>query len=210
MIDVTDASLTCQSVNSFPFTMAYSVGGLLANHVPIVCGGWNGSSSSEDCYTLDKDSGFQVSQRKLLTPRRYASAVPIKGGTVLFVTGGYNVGDIKTTEYVSPESDTVYGPDLPFTLQDHCIVAINESTLIITGGESHESIQTTYSSWYFDVSKETWIEGPRMKHYHRFHSCAVFTGPSGQKVVAISSGMGEATTQLLFMDQPDEWNDGNG
>ncbi len=211
MIDVTDASLTCDSFGGFPPQVSSGVGGLLANQVPIICGGTTGPSSLVACMIYDKDTGFQYSQTGMLSGRGYAAGVPIKDNSVLFVSGGhesFNQRDDETSEYASLDSDTVYGPDLPYVLGRHCMAAINESTLILTGGSSNEESRSQYKSWYFDVYSETWTEGPEMNHEYGSHGCAVFIGPGGQKVVAVANGSGGRPSQLLFLDEPDHWIEG--
>ena len=60
MIDVNDASLTCESVDRFPLEMYGGFGGLLAGNVPIACFGYGDSSYANLCYILDKESGFHL------------------------------------------------------------------------------------------------------------------------------------------------------
>ena len=127
--------------------------------------------------------------------------------TVLFVLGGLNYGEniLKTTEYVSPGSETAQGPDLPYGLSGACIAAINESTLILVGGYSNEPADSIRKSWYFDIESETWSEGPEMKNDHKSHSCGVFDGPNGRIVVTVTNGNVDNSTELLFLDKPDQW-----
>ena len=55
----------------------------------------------------------------------------------LWVTGGEsNLGCVQTTELlILNQTEWIKGPDLPECLMEHCMVKLNNDTVLITGGE---------------------------------------------------------------------------
>ncbi len=154
---------------------------------------------------------FFHSSSQLLTPRLSSASTLINQERTIFVTGGQNAEDyyIKTTEYFTPGQDpaSTYGPELPNGLRLHCMVAINESTLLLTGGTSNEDSNSKFKSWFFDLGSEVWTEGPQMQYEHYAHACGKFTDSQGSDVVVVAGGLSSSDfyIEVLYMDQPTVW-----
>ena len=75
IIDLENSKAKCASLPDFPGKFYSSVGGLLDNK-PVICGGFDDGTMSDQCFELDDNKKFQPST-KLSTRRSNAAAVVI-------------------------------------------------------------------------------------------------------------------------------------
>jgi hypothetical protein len=123
----------------------------------------------------------------------------------LWVTGGLDMSKNKlaTTEIVTL-TGSKFGPDLPYALYDHCMVKINEGTIMMTGGEHIYGI--TNAVFNYDIESQTWTPGPDMISPRRVHACGIFNN-----IVVVSTGFDGSdlrSTEMLVLESSDQWQPG--
>ena len=124
-----------------------------------------------------------------------AASILLNSSTVLWVTGGTSGHQngvpitTKSTEYVRLESgktwkgETVSGPDLPVAVRGHCLVKLNEETVIMIGGANWSNSQYYHETWLFHVKNESWTEGPPVNSKREGHMCGIIDFNNTQMVV---------------------------
>ena len=97
----------CLDLDDLPKSVKAATG-LFANQQPIYCGGWDGTSFSNDCFKWNNGwSNFAT----LKTARRDTAMVKLENS--LWLTGGYNRNYLKSTEHIKMNGEVSYGIDLP-------------------------------------------------------------------------------------------------
>jgi hypothetical protein len=100
---------------------------------------------------------FPIEANVTLTqPRKLGASVVINGGTTLWITGGQLVGNKVTnlTEFVELNG-TRNGPDMPLALNIHCLVSLNDTTVILIGGNTGGSTKTS-ATFFYNIEHQTW------------------------------------------------------
>ncbi len=137
------------------------------------------------------------------------------------MTGGLVTDPIfqrwSTTEFVSPDGSSYYGPDLPYAMEKHCLVRLNSSTAMLIGGYNRE--EGGYrNTFFYDFNSETFTKGPDSLEHRENHACGVIrdTGDGSMIVVAVGGSSHTSSSSELFFEgklQTCDWNvndnDGN-
>ena len=75
VIDLSNPQMKCKDFPKFPYQNWAAVGGLL-NGKPLICGGFDGPHSFQDCFYLEGNIGQDVSMTQI---RSFATAINLKG-----------------------------------------------------------------------------------------------------------------------------------
>ena len=101
------------------------------------------------------------------------------------------------------------GPNLPIPIQEHALVAIDNTLSLLIGGLNIENapIQSTH---YFDHQAHNWIQGPDLMQARIGHAAGVVTDEvTTEKIVIVTGGEHNGilldSTEILFNSQ---WNQG--
>ena len=127
----------CSALMEYPLYLTDAVGSVMDGS-PLICSGYGRSKSSGSyeyqsaCYKYQKDAQEWLLHGSLNTGRSYAASAKI--GNDLWVTGGYNGDDLKSSEYVKPDGSVIDGPDLPEAMSGHCMVTLHNGSVAILGG----------------------------------------------------------------------------
>ena len=113
--------------------------------------------------------------------RRYAASIVTNTG--LWILGGYGNGYLKSTELVSA-TGVEDKNSLPIALEYACIVKINATTGIFTGGWKNKALKSTY---YLDLTNFNIKPGPDMISERDNHGCSSFTF-NGHDIAIVSGG----------------------
>lgn len=123
---------SCSKVQDYPIFLETSAAVLLGDRVVMCGGGFGGSDTYSQCYSLDPASNeWDDNFRDLQLPRAFVGSayVPDVGWWLL---GGFQNldGGIHVTSEFYDEANDVweYGPNLPLPLYGHCAVQVNAST----------------------------------------------------------------------------------
>jgi hypothetical protein len=97
---------------------------------------------------------------ELLQTRSYASSCPSpfpRENYRFLVSGGI---DLNTTEILTENGWENLLPPLPVTINRHCSVLLNSSTVFIIGGRQSGSISP--KTYLFNTGNNGWTEGPSL------------------------------------------------
>jgi hypothetical protein len=172
VINLASSVSTCKNPPNFPSTFFAAIGGLGFKENPIICGGDQSSGYSNKCYSLENNEW--VSSASMNSERYAAAAAQLKDGK-LIVTGGSDDSDGSYSDLNSAELLTEEGwesniPSLPVTINGHCMVTVNSTTVMVIGGYQNGKGYPG-KSFYFTFGDESWTEGPELKIKRVDHSC---------------------------------------
>jgi hypothetical protein len=175
IIDLEDPTNICQPsfLGEYPIDEVYGASaGLLTNNNALICGGYSDGTWEflDDCFAINENE--LTATAKLLQSRSNAASVVLKG-TTLWLTGGYleGIGPTKSTEFVEL-TNTTPGPDLPLAVLNHCLVSLNETTVLLIGGNLADNT-VSKATFFYNSDHQTWTEGPSLINGRYYHSCAL-------------------------------------
>jgi hypothetical protein len=216
IIDLDDPTNVCQPsfLADYPFDEVIGAsGGLLTNNNALICGGWDndGSERLDDCFAIN-ENGIKNGSR-LRQPRSHAASV-VWNSTTLWLTAGLleGSGGTKSTEFVQLTGSTP-GPDLPLEVVYHCLVSLNDTTLLLIGGWLQDGT-VSKATIYYNTDHKTWTDGPSMTIGRERHSCALFKSPQHghTDTVIVTGGYNArllASTEYLNLES-NSWQSGKG
>ncbi len=169
VFNLASSASTCKNPPNFPATVTAAIGGLGLKGNPILCGGRQNGSYSNKCYSLENNEW--VSSASMNSVRAAAAAAQLKDGKLL-VTGGLDVGPgyyLNSAEMLTEEGWESNIPSLSVTIQSHCMVTVNSTTVMAIGG--YQNSLTSGKTFHFTFGEESWTEGPELKNKRGYHSC---------------------------------------
>ena len=144
-----------------------------------------------------------------MTSRRYDSA-GISHAQSFYIFGGYNSGRLSSTEIIT-EQGVSAGPEMPEAVYHHAIASVNETTSILTGGDTSGISAKT---WFFSHVSQQFQAGPILITGRRSHASATIQDKvTMENIVAVIGGYGDDdegtldTTELLINGES-EWQQG--
>jgi hypothetical protein len=216
IMDLNNPTNVCQPsfLADYPLDQVHgATGGLLTNNNALICGGREGWKNYilDDCFSIGINiNPHGIKKTKSLTPYRSYAASVVWNSTTLWMTGGWVGIWTKSTEFVQL-TGTTPGPDLPLEVYDHCLVSLNDTTVLLIGGVL-QSGTTSKATFYYDTDHKTWTDGPSLILGRNGHSCALFkshTVHGHTDTVIVTGGNNLASTELLNLDS-NNWQSGKG
>ncbi len=112
---------------------------------------------------------------------------------------------IKSSEYITLET-VHYGPDLPDPRARHCMVKVNESLVLVTGGTLLGK-RATNSVQLFVPETEAFRTGPRMFEARMNHACGALQtlDDTTLAVVAGKRKGNQKSTEILAFSEGVKW-----
>jgi hypothetical protein len=217
IIDLSDPANVCQPsvLDEYPIDQVQGAsGGLLSNDIALICGGSKESSPTtrlDDCFVINEN--VVEATIKLTQPRSNAASVVLNGNTS-WMTGGVLDENVKTksTEFVELNA-TRPGPDLPVEVSFHCLVPLNDTTVLLIGGYQQGGPRSK-DTFFYNIDHQTWTEGPKLLSGRSDHSCALFKSPQHghTDTVIVTGGLNgngqyQASTEFLNSDSK-SWTSG--
>ncbi len=206
-------------IGHFPDARSAYAAGIILDNQPFVCGGSGVGENSEIhplCYVLDKSRVIAFME----FPRSMSASLPIlvdNEAKTLWITGGWTAEKwnrksiTNTTEFVSldEEGSSSLGPVMPHGLAGHCLLQLNDTFAILTGG-LFEGQTPSGGTLYYDIGGQTFSQGPKSIVPRYGHSCGtVSLGQSGHQAAVIVGGHQELTTEFLVPVKEDlKWTPG--
>ena len=177
------------SLPDFHHNFAFPTAGLLDGNKTVICGGHLGYSDSGQCHTLGSRSTFAT----LKDSRMDTASIVLDDGHSLWITGGnqFPTGTLDTTELVSSDGSVTWGPKLPEKREDHCLVGINSTTVMLIGGSDKGGGLREFSdkTWFFNTGSKQWSRGPDLNTGRIIQSCGVLTDKgNGHQLVIVTGG----------------------
>ena len=92
------------------------------------------------------------------------------------VTGGFTGlhGDSKTTEFISLNGSSRYGPNLPRWRDDHCMVTLQNGSILLLGSDVGGYQKHYNSTVFFDPVSKSFTPGQEMNYFRYSSGCAHF------------------------------------
>jgi hypothetical protein len=208
-IDLESSTTTCQNAPNFPVTVIEAIGGLQFKENPIICGGSDYFDYFTTCYTLENKKW--VSSPSMNSVRYEAAAAQLQDGR-LFVTGGIDNSGyfLNSAEMLTEEGWANNITPLPVTIADHCMVTVNSTTVMAIGG--WQQGQESGKTFFFTFERESWMEGPELKHARHGHSCGqVRRNKENQdrSIIVVGGYDGYDMTSVEILDEgSNEWRKG--
>ena len=138
IIDMKNMSYSCELPAKYPIDMSFGAGAMLDGNIPIICGGYNLTSTIKECFQLKDKKWYQI--ESLPSPRIFMSAGNILIDGKLWISGGSELpsdGESKFDKtFLVSSNSVVQSFDLPIPLTGHCSVYLDEERLMIIGGWS--------------------------------------------------------------------------
>jgi hypothetical protein len=210
VINLASSASTCKTPPNFPAIVYLAIGGLKFKENPIICGGEHNGDESNKCYSLENNEWF--SSASMISVRVYAAAAQLQDGKLL-VTGGWDVAgsDLNSEEMLTEEGWESSIPSLPITINAHCMVTVNSTTVMVIGGVQNGQISG--KTFYFTFGEESWTEGPKLKNKRLYHSCGkIRRNKESQEMSIIVAGgwIGSSTlSSVEILDEgSNEWQTG--
>ena len=206
IIDLANPSSSCKMWAELPLgtPTQTAVGGFLGNAGMLMCGGQRENNViTDNCYLITSDNVLQTSHS--LSKPLMASAGAIINNT-LYVTGGYSQiedAHINGTEFVSLVEGSRPGPMLPINVADHCLIKIDDESLLLTGGShvigrDHVKLKDT---WFFSLSNASWTKGPDMLEARQKHACGSMTlKVDGHQILVVAGDFIEGQQNPRLID----------
>ena len=79
-----------------------------------------------------------------------------------------------TTEYASPGIAPRLGPEMPAKRSEHCMVKLDESMALVTGGSDVSGLPKS-NLWLYSIDDQEWNLGNAMGIPRKRHACGVLT-----------------------------------
>ena len=193
----------CNKWPNFQIGVSGVTGGLIGDTV-VICGGYNIS----ECYSLTSKKATLVTHMSV--GRLYTASIVLNDNT-LWVTGGrspggYNTGDLASTEYVTL-TGTIIGPDLPMALAHHAMVAINSTCSMVIGGYGEE-VEHSASTFYYDRIESEWITGPILIQGRNRHAAGIVTDEVTDEDIIVVTGGSYSPDSWFDLDSTEILQDG--
>ena len=118
----------CFNMPEYPFGVDRAAGGTWKNGEVSLCGGYDGDSYVQQCYSLKNSEWTTIGTLQEGISGHGASNI----GSSIWLTGGKgNYVYLASTEIINPDGKITPGPDLPQPRYGHCQISYGQSTFII-------------------------------------------------------------------------------
>ena len=204
--DLMDNTLSCQNLAPFAKMTKYATGGLV-DGVPLICGG-RYSGFYDECYSITKSLTSFVTT--MTSKRAYAASLVLEKG--LWMMGGYDGSSyLSSSEYVQISSGSSSGPNLPYAVGNHAVVAWSSTYFMLTGGRNVGGVLS--KTFYYHEDNPEWIPGPEMKQARKFHAAGLgMDQATNDPYIAVTAGVGFGIGYLdsveLLYEGETEWQAG--
>ena len=192
IINLENNEVNCPDLGDYPLDIHYAVGSYIGSY-PVICGGGDGSASFNQCYRLVagvwQEFATMTSNRQRSAGIAYANSFMIFGGNDWWGHGGGG-SSLQSTEIISETGQVSQGPDLPVTLDQHAIAALNSSVSIISGGSS-SNFYGSPETWYYNHITQDFQSGPSLIQGRLNHASGLIVDhETNENIVVIAGGYG--------------------
>lgn len=197
VLDLTNDNSTCNSLPSFDSSNGKyrAVGGLLGNNKAVICGGFY---PSNQCYQVTQSSLLSFAQMSVAR----VDAAMVQFGNSLWILGGFDESHnvLSSTEFIHENGQIESGPDMPLALFGHSVIALNQSTYLLTGGETRNKTLSN-ATFLFNIADFKWSRDRDLNFARRDHGIAHFREESGDEFVVVSGGLGGNSSTIEIYHQ---------
>jgi hypothetical protein len=177
VVDISSPTSNCNALPNYPEIVGFNMGGLFNNTSPIICGGSYGTVQSF-CLILDQNTWIPAPA--MLVPRtgasmtKYPSAKSSSDGDLMVLGGNNQYQGIPFTIEVFGSSGWVWvNAQLPGRIEFGCVISVNETTILYTGGNYDSKMSGSSETFWFDTINEKFSPGPTLNFARAFHGCGI-------------------------------------
>ena len=142
----------------------------------------------DDCYSINGKETVLITH--MSAKRAYAASLVINGAS-LWITGGWSSdtnSNLASSDYITLEK-SIPGPDMPYPINSHALVAINKTHSMLIGGGTTVVISVIIPTvYYFENEGENWSQGPDLMQARRSHAAGTITDEATFEKLAIVTG----------------------
>jgi hypothetical protein len=134
-----------------------------------------------------------------------AAAAQLQNGKLL-VTGGEDASgsSLNSAEMLTEEGWESNILSLPVTINGHCMVTVNSTTVMAIGGFQNGQ-RYSGKTFYYTFGEESWTEGPELKNKREGHSCGkIRRNKESQEMSIIVAGGWDGSSYLSSVEILDE------
>ena len=202
IIDLETSSTVCTGIESFPELFG-AVGVLGPNQRPLICGGSQNGVTENKCFILENGHWQLFS---LMNEKRTLVAIAplpyLSDGFSAAVTGGTNGNkSLNTFETLNQNLWHQSLIQMPQGVQQHCMVQINRTTIIVIGGGFNNTFHN--ETYLFNSDNEQWTPGPTLQVARRGLSCARIKTKKDQpyyNIIAVGGYNGARLSTVEILD----------
>ena len=204
-----DNTLSCQNLAPFAKKTYGATGGLVEG-VPLICGGYYGGNTYDECYQITKAMTSLVTK---MSSKRYTAASVQVLEKKLWIMGGKDGSagaHLSSSEYIQISSGSTSGPNLPYAVRYHAVVAWNSTSVMLIGGNRFSNSDLSKTFYYHENNLE-WIPGPEMKQARKFHAAGLgMDQATNDPYIAVTGGYisGYLDSVELLYEGETEWQAG--
>ncbi len=207
VINLQSSTTICKTPPNFPKPLSAAVGGMGFHKNPIICGGYQNTTHSNMCYSLENNDW--VSFVSMNSVRIYAETTQLQDGRLL-VTGGFSPY-LSSSEMSSDVGWDTNIPILPVTVYSHSMITVNSTTVMVIGGAQNGPISG--KTFYLTLGAKSWTEGPTLKYLRYYHSCGkIIRDKTSQEmsIIVASGNNGSAylSSVEILIEGSKEWETG--
>ena len=219
ILDLNNHHFQCnEDLPDYPIKMNSGAGGLV-NGIPMICGGapeWQFYNAYQDCFKLQpeaKSNEWKKVGRGLDRPVYAMGSGNVVLKSRLLINGGNrDLHFLKSSHLIGLDSTLLNLPDMPKAIMNHCIVQINETHLIVTGGNLAPSCDIeTNKTFLYNTRTGVWSNGPDLIQARTYHGCSKIIF-NGKPIVLVTGGASNGhadnikTVEFLDLSAPNaQW-----
>ena len=202
IIDLETSSSTCSNLPNYPLEILHTFGSLNSHGLPLICGGFNRSLATDECYVYDQ--GRWNSFHSLNIARHGSNMIQstILPETLLVTGGISNEGYLKSAEVFNENKWLISTNFLPANIAKHCAVLLNTTTLMVIGSQQNAPISN--KTFLLNLETEEWVTGPSL-NFERFeHSCGrIKANPNSSKfeIIVVGGFNGTSMSSVEIFDE---------
>ena len=191
VFDLKSNGSNCCISPEFPFQTSCGATTVTSKGI-LLCGGHNHATDAKtsDCYQLQSDMSYSKAG-SMTEPRSSFVSVLLENRDVWMI-GGWDGDKILSSTEIVGEAGSTPSIDLPLILERHCLIKINETFALLTGGTTYEPHNAShYSSidhtYFVNLLTKELFNGPNMLSRRTRHSCESFV-LNGRTIGIVSGG----------------------
>jgi hypothetical protein len=145
--------------------------------------------------------------------RAYAAAAQLQDGKLLVTGGRDDSVYLNSAEMLTEEGWESDIPSLPVTIDVHCMVTVNSTTVMVIGGDQNDQYWSG-KTFYFTFGDASWIQGPELMATRNFHSCGKIrrNKESQEMSIIVAGGYAGGSSYLssveILHEGSNEWQTG--
>ena len=201
IVDLNNPQFSCRGLPPFPYQVAAGAGGLIAQDLPMVCGGntyiHHTYRLTHDCFVLEDKRWKRTITLKFplegMSSTIWKNQLLLLGGQQQRVFGHQKSIQTFGISHLVSKRRSAY-KRISYGWSKQCIIKVDENTILVTGGRTGTTWHPTMNeirseTFYINLKTNRRFRGPSMNSKRYGHGCAKFTfGASNQPMAIVAGG----------------------